>query len=198
MDDELSKFLAGQKVFGARVHAVREEQWDAPTPNSEWTVADLVSHLIEEHRWASPLVHGQDLDTARKVVEGSRKLPVHGGVGANLAEEWDEAAVESADAFSADGALARTVALSRGPTPASAYIREMIFDLIVHSWDLGKAIGYEDPLPDDLVQAGWEIAQEFGDMSDSDMFAAPVSVPEDAPTIDKLVARTGRHPSGQT
>jgi hypothetical protein len=31
-------------------------------------------------------------------------------------------------------------------------------------------------------------------MSGSGMFAAPVPVPDDAPTIDKLVALTGRNP----
>src|SRR5689334_5901964 len=117
MDDELSKFLTAQRAFSERVHAVREDQWGAPTPCHEWSVADLVGHLIEENRWAAPLMHGLDLESAGKVVEGSRKLPVHGGVGANLAEEWDEAAIEASDAFSSDGALDRTVNLSRGPTP---------------------------------------------------------------------------------
>jgi len=85
MDDELNKFLSAQRAFTERVHAVREDQWQAPTPDSEWRVADLVGHLIEEHRWAAPLLHGQDLETAGKIVAGSRRLPVDGGVGANLA-----------------------------------------------------------------------------------------------------------------
>ena len=38
-------------------------------PDTEWKVADLVEHLIEEHRWAAPLMHGQDLESAAKVVE---------------------------------------------------------------------------------------------------------------------------------
>lgn len=196
MDDELEKFRAAQRAFGDRVHAVREDQWQAPTPATEWTVADLVGHVIEEHRWAAPLLHGQDLETAGKVVQGARSLPADGGVGANLAEEWDEAAIGSADAFSADDALDGTVALSRGDTPARDYLREMIFDLVVHGWDLGTAIGYPGPLPADLVEAAYEQARQFGDLSASGMFEEPVSVPDDAPTIDKLVALTGRNPAG--
>jgi uncharacterized protein (TIGR03086 family) len=194
MDDPLSNYLAAQRAFGDRVHAVTEDQWQRATPDAEWKVADLVSHLIEEQRWAAPLLHGQDLESAGKIVEGSRSLPVDGGVGANLAEEWDEAAIEAADAFSADGALDRTVELSRGKTPVREYILEMIFDLVVHGWDLGTAIGYPDPLPSDVVEATYAEAKNFGDLAGGEGFDPPVDVPHDAPTIDKLVALTGRNP----
>lgn len=194
MDDLLTLFLTGQREFGARVHAVREDQWGSPTPDSDWSVADLVAHLVDEHRWAAPLLHGQDLESAGKVVEGTRDLPVDGGVGSNLAESWDEAAAGSADAFSDAEALDRSVTLSRGDTPARDYIGEMIFDLTVHSWDLGKAIGYAEPLPDELVSFAYDKARAMGDASSSGLFGSPVDVPDDAPTIDKLVAATGRNP----
>jgi uncharacterized protein (TIGR03086 family) len=194
MDDLVSKFLTAQRAFTDRVHAVADDQWQAPTPDTEWSVADLVGHVIEEHRWAAPLMRGHDLEAAGKLVESSRSLPVDGGVGANLAQEWDEAAIESADAFSADGALDREVELSRGTTPAHDYLGEMIFDLVVHGWDLGKAIGYSSPLPEDVVRAVYAQAKELGDLSASGVFDAPVNVPDDASTIDKLVALTGRDP----
>lgn len=194
MDNLLDLFLAGQRAFGDRVHAVAEGQWRSATPAAEWSVADLVGHLVDEHRWAAPLLHGQDLATAAKIVEGTRELPVDGGVGANLAEAWDEAAVGSADAFGAEGALDRTVDLSRGPTPVRAYITEMIFDLVVHAWDLGTAIGYDEELPTDLVDATYAVAQDFDFSQFGDMFAAPVDVADDASTLDKLIARAGRNP----
>lgn len=194
MDDELKRFLSAQRAFSERVHAVREDLWSASTPCREWSVAELVGHLIEENRWAAPLLHGLDLKSAGKVVEGARKLPVHGGVGANLAQEWDEAAVEAADAFSADGAFDRTVDLSRGPTPVRQYIAEMISDLVIHGWDLGRAIGYTEPLPADVVEAVYELAKDMGDLSSTGMFDKPVDVPAGASTIDRLVALTGRDP----
>lgn len=193
-DALLDYFLRAQRAFGERVHAVREDQWAAPTPDTEWSVTDLVGHLVEEHRWAPPLLHGHDIDSAGKIVAGSRSLPADGGVGANLAEEWDEAATESANAFSEDGALERSVALSRGDTPATTYIGEMIFDLIVHSWDLQTAIGYDGALPDDVVEFVYDRVQQGGDLSASGLFQPAVEVDDDAPTIDKLVAATGRQP----
>lgn len=192
--DLLDAFLRAQRAFGERVHAVGEGQWTSPTPDEEWNVTDLVRHLVDEHRWAAPLLHGHDLESAAKIVEGSRTLPTEGGVGANVAEEWDEAATESANAFSEDGALDRTVALSRGPTSAADYVREMIFDLIVHGWDLQTAIGYSGEFPQDVVELVYSVARQL-DLSASGMFHPPVDVADDRPTIDKLVALTGRTPS---
>ena len=194
MDDLLALYLSAEHEFTVRVHAITEAQWNAPTGCTEWTVAQLVDHLIDEHRWAAPLMHGQDLEAAAKVVEGSRSLPVDGGVGANLAQEWDDAVTLSNEAFTAPGALEREVALSRGATPVRSYLEEMIFDLTVHAWDLGQAIGYREPLPEDLVSAMYTGVLAMGDLSGSGMFAAPVEVPDDAPTIDKLMAATGRRP----
>lgn len=192
--DDLAMFLAAQRAFTDRVHAVTEEQWQLGTPDSEWSVADLVQHLVEEHQWVAPLMHGLDMDTAGKIAAGGRSLPVDGGVGANFAELWDEAAAASADAFSAGNALERSVDLSRGPTPAREYLGEMTFDLVVHSWDLGTAIGYGEPLPAEVVEAVYVQAKDAGDLSASGMFGAPVEVASDAPMIDKLVALTGRDP----
>jgi uncharacterized protein (TIGR03086 family) len=194
MDDLVAKFLTAQSAFDERVHAIREDQWKLDTPDTDWNVADLVAHLIDENQWVAPLLHGLDLESAGKVVEGSRSLPVDGGVGANLAETWHVASLAAADAFKADGALDRTVALSRGTTPVRGYLGEMIFDHIVHSWDLGKAIGYSGPLPDDVVEAVYAMAKDYGDLEATGAFAAPVNVPDDAPIVDKLVGLTGRNP----
>ncbi|TAM88566.1 MAG: TIGR03086 family protein [Jatrophihabitans sp.] len=194
MDELLDMFLAGSREFGARVHAVAPDRWSAPTPDTEWTVADLVGHLVEEHRWCPPLLHGLDLESARKVVAGTRNLPVGGGTGANLAEAWDEAALGSSAAVTERGALDRVVDLSRGPTSARQYLGEMTFDLTVHSWDLARAIGYDRPLPEDLVGFVYGQVRQLGDLASTGLFAAAVEVPAGASTIDKLVALTGRAP----
>jgi uncharacterized protein (TIGR03086 family) len=189
----LPMFQKAQQAFTERVHAVREDQWSASTPCEDWAVSDLVQHLIDEQLWAAPLLHGQDLESAGKVVEGTRRLPVEGGVGANLAEQWDEAITASADAVIEPGALGRTVALSRGQTPVPEYLIELISDLTVHAWDLGTAIGYPDPLPEELAAFVYETMKDV-DLSGSGMFKPPVDVSEDAPIVDKLVAAAGRQP----
>jgi uncharacterized protein (TIGR03086 family) len=195
MDELLERFLAGQRAFGERVHAVAEHQWTAATPDREWSVADLVSHLIDEHRWLPPRLRGLDLAAAGEVVAGTRNLPVDGGVGANLATSWDEAATAAHHAAVEPGGLERTVALSRGDTPARDYLREMTVDLAVHAWDLGAAIGYSAPLPEDLAEWALVEVSQWHDLESTGFFAVPVPVPDDAPAQHKLVAATGRDPN---
>jgi len=200
MDDEHSvqRFLTGLRAFSDRVGAISEAQWPAPTPDSGWTVTDLVDHLVEQHRWLPPLLRGLDLESAEEVVAGARTLPVDGGVGSNHAELWKEAAIGSADVVVEPGVLGREVALSRGATPAPQYLLEMTIDLVIHSWDLGTAIGYDEPLPDDLVglvEFAYEQVKSWGDVSGSEYFGDPVDVPSEAATIDKLAGLTGRDPN---
>ena len=71
---------------------------------------------------------------------------------------------------------------------------EMTFDLAVHSWDLGKAIGYGAQLPRELAEFVLAQLDGAGDLSGSGMFAEPVDVAGDATPQDKLVAATGRDP----
>jgi uncharacterized protein (TIGR03086 family) len=195
MDDMPQIFLAAQRAFSERVHAVTQAQWSAPTPDADWSVAELVDHLVDQHRWFPPLMHGLDLAAAEEIAAGSRSLPVDGGVGANHAELWDEAATASVDAVRQPGAMDRSVELSRGTTPSQQYVLEMTMDLVIHAWDLGAAIGFDGAFPSDLVEFAYEQARSWGDISESGYFNAPVSVPDDAPTLDKLVALTGRDPN---
>src|SRR5262249_59103499 len=69
-DDLIATFSSAQAAFTERVHAVAADQWQLGTPDAQWAVADLVGHLVDEHRWAAPLLAGLDMDAARAVVAG--------------------------------------------------------------------------------------------------------------------------------
>lgn len=194
-DDVIQLFLSGQRAFSERVAAISDAQWAAPTPDTNWSVLDLVDHLVGEHRWLPPLLRGLDLESAGEVVAGTRTLPADGGVGSNHAELWDEAAIAAADAVVEPGVVDREVALSRGTTPASQYLREMTIDLAIHSWDLGQAIGFTGALPPELVEFALVEVSSWGDVSGTEYFGPPVDVPSDASTLDRLVALTGRDPN---
>ena len=51
-------------AFEARLRAVPADQWDAATPCSEWTVRDLVGHVVHVHRMVLSLFHTWDLAQA--------------------------------------------------------------------------------------------------------------------------------------
>jgi uncharacterized protein (TIGR03086 family) len=186
MDNLLDLFSKGQHQFGMRVHRITSEQWDQATPCSDWTVRHLVDHLIDEQRWVPPLVGGKSLAEAQTAVD----IPQ---IGDDPVAHWDMAAGASLIAFAEPGALEREVTLSRGQTPATEYLSEMIFDLAVHSWDLGQAVGITDPLPADLMSYAAALVQDV-DLSSSGLFDPPVSVSPDASDEDRLMAATGRDP----
>jgi uncharacterized protein (TIGR03086 family) len=185
----LSLFDTSVAQFSTQVAAVGSGDWDKPTPDTEWSVTDLVQHLIDEHRWMPPLIGGHDLETAQKIVESQAATS-----SGDHAADWQAACTASLQAVGEPGALERTVSLSRGPTPANEYLVEMIFDATIHAWDLGTALGTNPQLPDELVAFLFPVFQSMGDMSSTGMFKAPVPVPDDAPEADKLLAATGRNP----
>ncbi len=107
-------------------------------------------------------MRGLTMDAAATEVDLGRSVVDEPG--ASYVRAWDHVAAEAATAFAAPGALDLKVSLARGETTATSYIRELIFDLTVHSWDLARAIGYPGELPADIVQAVWEESHQFGDL----------------------------------
>jgi uncharacterized protein (TIGR03086 family) len=190
MDNMVELFLLGQREFSARVAQVGD-RWKAPTPDDQWDVATLVDHLIDEQRWVAPLLAGKSLSEAEDAVKAM------GPTEPDRVAAWEQAAFAASESFNSAGVLDRTVELSRGPTPARDYIAEMVFDLCVHSWDLGKAIGFDGQLPDELAAPVFTLIQQYGDLTafPGDMFKKAEPVADDAPLVDRLVAFTGRNPS---
>ncbi|GAB2917939.1 TIGR03086 family metal-binding protein [Streptomyces heilongjiangensis] len=185
----LARHAEAQDLFGDRVHAVRDDQWGAATPCAAWTVRDLVNHLVSEQLWVPSLVR-----------DGCMIEEVGGTFGGDLlgpdpAASWDTAARSAREAFHAPGALGRTVHLSYGDTPATAYCAQMIADLVVHAWDLSRAIGADERLPERLVTfTTEEVAPYAGDLEKSGLFAAPVEPPAGADAQTSLLCLLGRRP----
>ena len=71
-DDLIATFSSAQAAFTERVRAVAPDQWQLGTPDTQWTVADLVGHLVDEHRWAAPLLARCGACTL--IATGRRKL----------------------------------------------------------------------------------------------------------------------------
>ncbi|MET9517529.1 TIGR03086 family metal-binding protein [Streptomyces sp. NPDC002994] len=189
MDSNLNPLLTRHSealaLFGGHVHAVRENQWQAPTPCTDWSVRDLVNHLTVEQLWVPPLV------TEQRTID---EVDIEGDVlGDDPVAVWDRAAADAREALAAPGALERTVELSYGQTTCAAYCAQMVSDLVVHAWDLARAIGADERLPEDLVNfTVREVGPYSADLEKSGLFAAPVEPPPGADVQTKLLALLGR------
>jgi uncharacterized protein (TIGR03086 family) len=177
------------REFGRRVERIGLQQWSDPTPCSDWTVGELVDHVIDENLWVPPLLGGHSIETAGQIVEGAKTSSA-----GDRPAQWETASIGASRAWGEPGALERAVMLSRGPTPATVYLDELVMDLTVHAWDLGTAIGLHDALPDDQIARATATLQAWGDLEATGVFAAPIAVPDDAGAEARLVAMSGRRP----
>lgn len=185
--DLLARHSEALALFTDRVHAVRKDQWDDPTPCTEWTVRDLVNHLTAEQLWVPDLVtDGATVEDVGDAYDGDV-------LGARPRAAWDAAARAARKAFTADGALERTVQLSYGETPAVAYCSQMTADAVVHAWDLSRAIGAPERLPDALVAFALEEVTPYADqLAASGLFAPPIEPPPGDSAQSLLLAMLGR------
>ncbi|KDE10754.1 TIGR03086 family metal-binding protein [Rhodococcus aetherivorans] len=169
--------------FEGRLSAVTD--WSAPTPDTEWDVATLVRHVVDEQRWVPPLLAG------RTIAEAEAELDP---LGDDLSAEWDRHAVDASVAWASTDPD-KQVHLSYGMVPVRDYLRQQVADIAIHTWDLARAVGADERLDPDLVAAVWEDIQPQRDMlAASGLFAPPVPVPDDAAVQDRLLALTGRDP----
>jgi len=186
-EDVLELHRRALDEFGRRVHAIGPAQWGCPTPCADWEVRNLVNHLVAEQLWVPPLVAGTRVADLGDAFSGDV-------LGADPVAAWDAAAAAAHAAFAQAGALERTVHLSYADRPAAEYAREMIFDLVVHSWDLARGIGENETLDPDLVEAVYAQIEPDTDLAATGLFDEPVPVPAEADEQTRLIAFTGRDP----
>lgn len=174
--------------FDGVVHEIHEDQWPHPTPCSEWSVQDVLNHMVSEQLWAPWLLRKYTLAEVGDRFDGWL-------LGDDPMTAWEQAAAVARAAWIAPGALEGEVYVTSGQIPAETYGWQMTTDLAVHAWDLAAAIGAENPIDDDVARALLaELEPQVGDWQDAGIFAPPVPVAEDAPPATRLVALLGRDP----
>jgi uncharacterized protein (TIGR03086 family) len=170
----------------ARVELIGEDQWDLPTPCTEWDVHDLVGHLVSGTSWMTPLMSGRTIAEVGDSLNGDL-------LGNDPTGAWRRAASAAVAACEADGALDELVHLSAGDTPAADYIGERILDLVMHAWDLSRAIGADERLDPDLVDAAAKVLVEKADLWRQYGALGPaVETGPDADAQTQLLAESGR------
>jgi uncharacterized protein (TIGR03086 family) len=130
----------------ARVDAVRPDQWDDPTPCTEWSVRDLVNHVVGEELWMVPLLEGSTIEEVGDRLDGD----VLGEDPVGTARAAAAAALASSDEHLPANPR---VHLSYGDEDASGYAWQMTADHLIHGWDLAKGLGLDDVLDAELVGA---------------------------------------------
>jgi uncharacterized protein (TIGR03086 family) len=177
---------------GKRLALIGPSDWDRPTPCDQWNVRDLVYHIA----WGSAL-YANLVAGARR--EDFRELPVREDVDADPVAHCRQQAAALAANVMKPGAMELVSDSSFRPGSTGAELTDFrTLDLMVHTWDLSRAIGADETLPTPLVEHGLISARtEWGDIHRSggywrEVTTSPTSA-EESP-LWQLLRATGRKP----
>jgi uncharacterized protein (TIGR03086 family) len=169
-------YADGRKLVGS----VKEDDFGRPTPCAEWDTRQLLDHLIGAIAVFPALLRGEPPDLSGDFVGDDPAASYRAATDENLA------------------AWARPEALE---TPAGMLsgvqlVELNLVDAVVHNWDLATALGRDPSLDPAVVEAAYESVRAWplGASRAAGAFGPPVSVADDAPTLDRLVALLGRKP----
>lgn len=143
------------EAWQAHVAAVGDDDWDRPTPCTEWSVRDLVNHVVGEELWAVPLLDGRTIADVGDRFDGD----VLGEAPRETCHAAADAAARAVDEQVPDGGV---VHLSYGDEQVEEYVRQLAADHLVHGWDLSVATGGDPRLDPELVAevAAWFAGRE--------------------------------------
>jgi len=164
---------------------------DPRHPCTDWTVRDLVNHLIGGNRLFASILCGEQPPGVRHEPSAAAGID-------HLGDDPVAAYREAADAllatFRQPGVLEQVFSVPVGPVPGIAALHLRIVEALVHGWDLARATGQPAEFPDDLPER--ELTFTRGKLADLPPdrrpFAPPRPVADDAPAIDRLAGSLGR------
>jgi uncharacterized protein (TIGR03086 family) len=163
------------------IAGVRPEQWDDATPCTDWTVRDLLDHMIG-------VVSGLGAAAA-----GAPREPFV--LSADPVGQFDVASAAAMAAWRSPGVLERIVDGGAGPMPGQVLAGINLLDTATHSWDLAIATGQPAQLPDDVAAAALEASRQIiSPEVRAGRFGPECPVPDGADPTDRLVAYLGRRP----
>jgi uncharacterized protein (TIGR03086 family) len=177
--EQLSRALS---VVGELIDGIRDEQWSAPTPCTDWTVHRLVNHLIGMNLVFAALLRDQAPPERGGDRIGDDPIGAYRESGSVLMAAFDELGVLD-DTF--HGPLGTATGVDR--------LQIRLYDLLAHGWDLAQATGQSVELPNDLAEDALVFARvQLSTQPRNGRFESAQSISDDAPAIDRLVAFLGR------
>lgn len=185
----------------AVIGAINIDQLADPTPCDEMDVRAMLGHLVGILDRINALGRGEDpFAVIEREAQGDRWLEAWSASSGRAVEAWRDDAV-------LDGPMALPWIQGTGATVLASYYSE----LTVHTWDLAVATDQQPQWDDHVVAAALEACQFLPAENRLEMFeqisaaagfdevaipfAEAITVADDAPAIDRLVAYNGRNPA---
>ncbi len=178
MSDPVQDYVTASEGF-SRVLA-QAGSLDVPSPCDGWKAQDIVDHVVGGTSYYTDAFGG----TVPEIAED-----------APVASRYDALRSALADTCAQPGTLERPVAspLGDGEIPAGMMLGIYTMDTLIHTWDLGRAIGIDVQLDADLLQRSLDGVRPMEAILRSPGILGPaVEVPADAPFQARALGFFGR------
>ena len=153
--------------------------YDRPTPCESWTVRDLLEHMVG-------VVAGLGAAAA-----GAERQPFT--LSDDPATQFETVAATNLAAWRRPGVLDEVVNGGPGPMPGRVLAGINLLDTTTHTWDLARATGQDERLPDDVARAALEASRQIITPEiRSGRFGPELAAPANANATDELVSFLGR------
>ncbi|WP_433355903.1 TIGR03086 family metal-binding protein [Microtetraspora malaysiensis] len=162
------------------VAAVPPDRFGDPTPCGDWDVRALLDHLVWENLIWAGLAEG----TPRSDFGADH-------LGSDHVAAFRTAARATLAGFRRPGMLRRQY----GQAPGWRLVEQLTIEMLVHGWDLARAIGRPTDLAPDVAEAIMPVVREtYGDLprTPGGSFGPARPAPSDATAADRLAAYLGR------
>ena len=176
--DIIDRYQQAATGFTARLNAVTDDQWANPTPCTDWSVRELVDHVIA---------------IQRQIPEGLGTIVDDG---ADAQATWKAVHEGALTALRQPGVLEGTMRGMRGDeVPVEMALIPRLSDLHVHTWDLARATGGDERLSPEVAAIVLERLKPNDDaLRKSGSFGPKVEPPQDADVQVELLCFLGRRP----
>ena len=170
---------------------VSATDFEKATPCASWQVRDLINHVVGGPRWYASFAV-----TGAPPSDGSPEDAEDFSAG-DFKAVFASDSTRCVAAFSADGAMERTMRLPFGDLPGSVYVNIATVDTFAHGWDLARATGQSTDLNPELAAqllafSRAALPDAFRGPEGEAPFGLRASASAGAPMADQLAAFLGR------
>ncbi|GAA2647890.1 TIGR03086 family metal-binding protein [Streptomyces lunalinharesii] len=170
------------RAVGALVAGVRPADLARPTPCADWSVRQLLDHLV----WESLMV--------TSIAEGTPRTD-HAAdhLGDDPGTAFEDATHTALATFRGSGMLTRTF----GPyeAPGALLVQQVVVELLAHGWDVARALGAPTGLAPEVAEEILAAAHRIygaAPRTEGGSFAPQRPAPPGATAADRLAAYLGR------
>jgi uncharacterized protein (TIGR03086 family) len=192
-DSESHRIVVEQSI--ATVSAVAPADLNRPTPCAGWDLAELLRHMVAQHRGFATALRGdgRDLSAWTLPETGAEALELHASTAAEVLAAFEDVEPEQP--------VWLPELTTEAPFAADRVRGFHLIDYVVHTWDVARAVGHDYDLDPRAEAAALRIAFEVPNTSargtPGALFGRVVSVEPAATPLERILGYLGRDPGWQ-